>query len=204
MGHLKDCRIYAVDFDGTLCERNYPGFGKPNWRLIDWLIERRGEGDKVILWTNRVGKYLKDAVTWCRDRGLEFDAVNENVPEILERYAKTLEEQNVKPSPKVTADVFIDDAACCEGLPFNNPGCPLEECWKKDCRNRRTELNMPVSRLPVTNRTRNALGRAGIDTLAQLRECTERQLMLTRAIGPKSIAEVKAALADLGLSLSGE
>ena len=74
--HLDDCTIYAVDFDGTLCENRFPDIGIPNTKLIEWLIQKKAEGDKLILWTNRVGRYLDNAVRWCVDQGLEFDTVN--------------------------------------------------------------------------------------------------------------------------------
>lgn len=41
--------IYAVDFDGTLCESKWPGIGAPNKKLIQHLVQRRTEGAKVIL-----------------------------------------------------------------------------------------------------------------------------------------------------------
>ena len=63
--------IYAVDFDGTLCESKWPGIGAPNKKLIQHLIQRRTEGAKVILWTCRVEEHLKEAVDWCSKFGLE-------------------------------------------------------------------------------------------------------------------------------------
>ena len=54
--------IYAVDFDGTLCESEFPEIGSPNIELINHLIELRHQGDKVILWTCRVGERLENAV----------------------------------------------------------------------------------------------------------------------------------------------
>lgn len=32
----------------------------------------------VILWTNRTGKHLKEAVEWCHKKDIHLDAVNEN------------------------------------------------------------------------------------------------------------------------------
>lgn len=134
--HLKDCTIYAVDFDGTLCEsKKYPDIGAPNEKLIEWLIEKQKSGDKVILWTNRVGKFLDAAVKWSNERGLFFDAVNENLPEIIKLYLPLLD--GCSPSPKITADIFIDDSACGEGLPFTEFGCrrkcSLDDCWNEYC-----------------------------------------------------------------------
>ena len=125
---LQDCTIYAVDFDGTLCEEAYPLIGRPNTALIEWLKERKASGDKLILWTSRVGPYLLEAVNWCRNQGLIFDTVNENLPEIIALYMP--QQQGIRPSPKVTADVYIDDKACNAGLPFGKASCPLDvPCW---------------------------------------------------------------------------
>lgn len=74
-------KTIAVDFDGCLCVKKWPDIGEPNWKAIHELIRRRACGDKVILWTCRSGKQLDDAVAWCMNRGLQFDAVNENLPE---------------------------------------------------------------------------------------------------------------------------
>jgi hypothetical protein len=97
----------AVDFDGTLCEYKFPGIGeqKPEHKqLIDILIKMRSQGHKLILWTNRGDneqyKSLTEAIDWCKEKGLEFDAVNQNLPD-----QKKLSGY----SPKIMADYYIDD-----------------------------------------------------------------------------------------------
>lgn len=95
--------IYAVDFDGTLCESVYLGIGAPNTALISHLIKRRIQGNKLILWTCRNGDRIKEAVSWCKEYGLEFDAVNENLPEMIAWHGNDFR--------KVAADVYIDDKA---------------------------------------------------------------------------------------------
>lgn len=95
--------IYACDFDGTLAESIFLGIGSPNMALINHLIKRRKQGSKIILWTCRVGERLQEAVEWCKSYGLEFDAVNENLPEMVEHWGSE--------SRKVFADVYIDDKA---------------------------------------------------------------------------------------------
>ena len=93
--------IYAVDFDGTLCNSNYPELGEPIDIVIDFCKQRREEGHKLILWTCRSGKYLDEAVAWCKMQGLTFDAVNENLPEMIELFDNDCR--------KVFADYYIDD-----------------------------------------------------------------------------------------------
>jgi len=95
--------IYAVDFDGTLCESVWPGIGNPNMKLINHLIKRREQGNKIILWTCREGDRLQTAIDWCSDFGLGFDAINENLPEMIAFYGNDCR--------KIGADVFIDDKA---------------------------------------------------------------------------------------------
>ena len=93
--------IIAVDFDGTLCENKYPEIGEPNMELIDYLMKRQINGDKIILWTCRNKEQTQAAVDWCSNKGLEFDAVNENLPEIIEEFGGD--------SRKIFANVYIDD-----------------------------------------------------------------------------------------------
>jgi hypothetical protein len=105
--------IYAVDFDGTLCESCYPEIGKPNKNLIRFLIAEQARGARVILWTCRCGEYLQQAVAWCRLQGLVFDAVNENLPEYIEKFDNDCR--------KIYADIYIDDKAVsrpCWNVPF--------------------------------------------------------------------------------------
>ena len=95
--------IIAVDFDGTLCESIWPGIGAPNTELIKTLKERKAKGDKIILWTCREGDKLKEAIDWCKDKGLEFDAVNDNLQERKEHWGNN--------PRKIFADEYWDDKA---------------------------------------------------------------------------------------------
>ena len=67
-------QIIAVDFDGTLCYSNWPELGEPNLPLIEYLKAWQKKGNKLILWTCRAGDALDNAVSWCNDHELTFDA----------------------------------------------------------------------------------------------------------------------------------
>ena len=41
-------KIIAVDFDGTLCYSNWPELGEPNTMLIDYLLQEKAAGNKLI------------------------------------------------------------------------------------------------------------------------------------------------------------
>lgn len=94
-------KIIAIDFDGTLCKNAWPRIGDPNWRVIDAAIREKMRGTKLILWTCREGDELAEALAWADRRALIFDAVNENLPECIERYGNDCR--------KVHADEYWDD-----------------------------------------------------------------------------------------------
>lgn len=109
---IDDKTIIAVDFDGALCENEYPSIGKPNIALIDCLRKLKElKHVKIILWTCRTGENLKFAVAWCKAHGLTFDAVNENLPDPIARYGGD--------TRKIYADWYIDDKnLAADELPF--------------------------------------------------------------------------------------
>ncbi len=92
--------IIAIDFDGTIVEDAYPKIGKPLLFSIETIKKLQSEGHRLILWTYRNGKRLKEAVEFCKKEGIEFYAVNKSYPE---------EELDTKTSRKIHADLFIDD-----------------------------------------------------------------------------------------------
>lgn len=93
--------IIAVDFDGTIVEHKYPAIGREIPFAIETLKKLRDDRHKLILWSVREGKLLQEAVDFCRERGLEFYAVNKDYPEE--------EEEHKHYSRKLKADLFIDD-----------------------------------------------------------------------------------------------
>ena len=98
----------AVDFDGTIVENRYPEIGDDSHythtlgrgtETLKMLIKDR---HRLILWTCREGRLLDDAINWCKERGVEFWAINKDFPE--EDITK-----NHQFSRKIKADLFIDD-----------------------------------------------------------------------------------------------
>ena len=91
----------AVDFDGTIVEHRYPEIGKERPFAIATLKRLQKERHLLILWSVREGKRLQEAVDYCRERGLEFYAVNKDYPEETQNHDHY--------SRKLKADLFIDD-----------------------------------------------------------------------------------------------
>lgn len=92
--------IIAVDFDGTLCENKYPEIGNPT-PTLDYVKHLKEKGAKIILWTCRCGEQLNAALDFCLKNGLEFDMVNDNLPEHVAKYNNNCR--------KIYADYYIDD-----------------------------------------------------------------------------------------------
>jgi hydroxymethylpyrimidine pyrophosphatase-like HAD family hydrolase len=99
----KELVVWAVDFDGTLCELDYPNIGAPRKLVIEALKDFQRRGVKMILNTCREGELLAEALVWCEQHGLVFDAINDNLPELIEQYGGNCR--------KISADVYLDDKA---------------------------------------------------------------------------------------------
>ena len=93
----------AVDFDGTIVEHKYPEIGQELPFATETLKMLIKDRHRLILWSVREGQLLEDAVNWCRERGVEFWAVNRDYPE------ENGIESNNHYSRKIKADCFIDD-----------------------------------------------------------------------------------------------
>jgi hypothetical protein len=100
---MKSLKI-AVDFDGTCVTHSYPEVGKEIGSV--WVLKRLvAKGHRLILNTMRCGKELQDAVDWFTNNGIDLYGVNEDPGQ-----------KDWTQSPKVFADIYIDDAAL---------GCPV-------------------------------------------------------------------------------
>lgn len=96
--------VIAVDFDGTVVTHEYPHTGE-DAGAVPVLQELVANGCRLILLSMRSGRLLEKAVAWFRERNIPLYAVNANP-----------QQQAWTSSPKVHADLYIDDSAL---------GCPL-------------------------------------------------------------------------------
>ena len=99
--------VIAVDFDGTLCQTDFPKIlkqTKKQQNLLQDLKKLKKKGHKLILWTcrgdNKKFPALTEAISWCKKKGLTFNSVNKNI-----KGQKKISGY----SPKIIADIYIDD-----------------------------------------------------------------------------------------------
>lgn len=100
--------IIGLDFDGTTVTHEYPEIGKEIGAapVLKELVER---GHKIVLNTMQSGEELQEAVDWFQKNEIPLYGINENP-----------DQKEWTSSPKVFADLYIDDAAL--GAPLSNPG----------------------------------------------------------------------------------
>lgn len=96
-------RIIGVDFDGTLAisRGTYPRITGEIPEIIEYVKEERKNGAYLILITMREGKELEDAIAWCNERNIYFDAINDNL-EFMKEFFKS----NPR---KIFVNEYIDD-----------------------------------------------------------------------------------------------
>lgn len=96
-------RIIGVDFDGTLAvtKGTYPEIQKPIQEIIDYVKTEQENGAFLILVTMREGEVLNQAVEWCEEQGLVFDAVNDNLPHMKEFFGNN--------PRKIFCNEYLDD-----------------------------------------------------------------------------------------------
>lgn len=96
-------RIIGVDFDGTLAitKGTYPEIQEPIQEVIDYILEEQNNGAYLVLITMREGEELRQAEKWCLEHGIEFDAVNDNLP-----HMKKFFKNNPR---KIFCNEYLDD-----------------------------------------------------------------------------------------------
>ena len=74
--------------------------------------------------------------------------------------------------------------------------------WSKRRNTKRKMLEMTIEELDLSVRSYNCLKRAGINTVQELTNKSEPEMIKVRNLGRKSLEEVKAKLHDLGLGFT--
>lgn len=103
MNNQHNPKIIGVDFDGTLAvsKGTYPRITGEIPEIINYIKEEKEKGAYIILITMRENRELEQAVDWCNERGIFFDAINDNLP-----HMKNFFKNNPR---KIFCNEYIDD-----------------------------------------------------------------------------------------------
>lgn len=115
--------IIAVDFDGTVVTHMYPEIGESAGaeNVLKSLVKN---GHKIVLNTMRSHRLhngrdlLQEAVDWFAEKGIDLYGINE-----------TPGQKEWTDTPKVFADMYIDDAAL--GCPKTTVDGNIVVDWKQ-------------------------------------------------------------------------
>ena len=100
--------VLAIDFDGTIVEHEFPDIGKLRLNVREVFQLLSDGGHFIIIWTCRTSQNIYGAIgvkptlydtqQFLIENIIPFDTINHNNPNL-----------SFQPSPKVYADVYIDD-----------------------------------------------------------------------------------------------
>lgn len=91
----------ALDFDGTLCDSNYPNLGDEIAPICDFIRSIQDLDVVIVLNTCRTGDALTSALHWCAEHDIRYDYYNGNDPYRILQYGVD--------SRKISCNMLIDD-----------------------------------------------------------------------------------------------
>lgn len=101
--------VFGIDFDGTCVMHDFPQIGADCPGAVDTLKWIIANGGKLVLNTMRcndeIRAYLTESINWFYNNDIPLYGKNENP-----------EQKSWTTSPKVYANIYVDDSAL---------GCPL-------------------------------------------------------------------------------
>jgi hypothetical protein len=130
-------KIIAIDFDGCIVTNKFPDVGEPILEAVSAIKAEQRDGAKVILWTCRVGAQLEAAVNMCTALGIGLDAINKNLPSIVEAFGSDTrkifaneywDDRSVIMPPPLCADAQKYPDGICRGYRIREDDELLERC----------------------------------------------------------------------------
>ena len=108
---------------------------------------------------------------------------------------------SVSPEEGVSIGARIMQEHLNQFIRLDDAGSDLEIMVEKEENQKEKTLEMTIEELELSVRAFNCLKRAGINTVGELTERSEEDMMKVRNLGKKSLDEVKIKLEELGHSL---
>lgn len=140
-------------------------------------------------------------------RKVNYAVENTRVGQVTDYDKLTLEvwtDGSISPEEGVSIGAKIMEEHLDLFITMNEAGGDFAIMVEKEEDKKEKALEMTIEELELSVRSLNCLKRASINTVEKLTDKTEEDMMKVRNLGKKSLDEVKAKLAELGLSLKSD
>ena len=179
----------------------------PNGKLEMEIILEHGRGyvsaDKNKRPDMPIGQIAVDSI-FTPIRKVNFRVENTRVGQITDYDKLTLEiwtDDTIRPDEAVSLAAKILTEHLCLFINLSDHVQGVEIMVEKEEDKKEKILEMTIEELDLSVRSYNCLKRAGINTVEELVQRNEEEMMKVRNLGRKSLEEVQQKLVGLGLSL---
>ena len=179
----------------------------PNGKLEMEIILEHGRGyvsaDKNKRPDMPIGQIAVDSI-FTPIRKVNFRVENTRVGQITDYDKLTLEiwtDDTIRPDEAVSLAAKILTEHLCLFINLTEHVQGVEIMVEKEEDKKEKILEMTIEELDLSVRSYNCLKRAGINTVEELVQRNEEEMMKVRNLGRKSLEEVQQKLVGLGLSL---
>ncbi len=179
----------------------------PNGKLEMEIILEHGRGyvsaDKNKHPDMPIGRIAVDSI-FTPIRKVNFRVENTRVGQITDYDKLTLEiwtDETIRPDEAVSLAAKILTEHLCLFINLTEHVQGVEIMVEKEEDKKEKILEMTIEELDLSVRSYNCLKRAGINTVEELVQRNEEEMMKVRNLGRKSLEEVQQKLVGLGLSL---
>lgn len=107
----------------------------------------------------------------------------------------------ITPEEAVSLSAKILNEHLCLFIDLTEHVGTVEIMVEKEENKKEKMMEMSIEELELSVRSSNCLRRANINTVEELTQKTEEDMMKVRNLGKKSLSEIKFKLAEIGLSL---
>jgi DNA-directed RNA polymerase subunit alpha len=177
--------------------------GKLNMEMVVKMGKGYVPADKATRSDRPIGVILMDA-SYSPIKKVNYVVTNARVGQITDYDKLTVEvwtNGSVSPEDAIAYSAKILKEQMTPFINFEEEPEPLEDEEEEESEKPNENLFRPVSELELSVRSANCLKNANITLIGELVQKTESEMLKTKNFGRKSLNEIKAILAEMGLSL---
>jgi DNA-directed RNA polymerase subunit alpha len=177
--------------------------GKLNIEMVVKMGKGYVPAEKATRSDHSIGVILMDA-SYSPIKKVNYVVTNARVGQITDYDKLTVEvwtNGSVSPEDAIAYSAKILKEQMSPFINFEEEPEPVEDEEEEESERLNENLFRPVSELELSVRSANCLKNANITLIGELVQKTESEMLKTKNFGRKSLNEIKAILAEMGLSL---